>query len=86
MSLLEAIASLVVTISLSHSVTQSLRFDQIYPLSNPRITLDAFGLQAPTQTFHRHIREILTLVKVKNVKITFFSNINSLSKRYSQFI
>ena len=60
------------SLSSSHNFTQSLShsgFYQIFLPSNPRITLDAFGLQAPTQTFDRHIIEILTIVKVqKNVK------------------
>ena len=60
MTLLEAIASLVVTISLS----QSGRFYQIYLPSNLRRTLEAFCLQPPTQTLDNHIREILTIVKV----------------------
>ena len=41
---LEAIASLVVTISLTHSLTHSLR--DVLQISNPRITLDTFGHQA----------------------------------------
>ena len=60
------IASLVVTISLTHSVNHSGIFYQTYLPASPKITLDANSLHTKTPNIKRHKQEISTAVKVEH--------------------